>query len=406
MNIIIFTENNRAGGMDTFYTNLIKSWPNVNDKFIFICNKGHPGLKYLDKEFSGNLKIIKHSIILNWDINWVNRINFIIIQKIIRKLLVYLLLPYQFISIKKLLNNYEASSLISVNGAHPGGQTTRLANIAWKSLNKGKSIYSLHGLSLYNVINKPSKLLIFFEKYMTTKLIKSTDSLVCVSNACANSLNDHPGYINDKTKVISNGINLEQKASNLNLKDLLKLNKDTKILLMLAGYHLNKGHSHVFKAMNIVLKKHPDCHLVMCGDSKEPEKDIIQDELEKTLKNTENIHLLDYVPNASALIEQADILLIATQTTEAFGLTALEAMKYKKPIVSTDVDALRETIGQEGYAGYCCKKNDYTLYAQKIIYLLDNPSIRNKMGLNGNKRLKERFDSKKMSKEYQSLLSK
>ena len=109
MNIIIFTENNRAGGMDTFYTNLIKSWPNVNDKFIFICNKSHPGLKYLDKEFSGNLKIIKHSIILNWDIGWVNRINFVIIQKIIRKLLLYLLLPYQFISIKKLLNNYEAS---------------------------------------------------------------------------------------------------------------------------------------------------------------------------------------------------------------------------------------------------------------------------------------------------------
>ena len=103
MNIIIFTENNRAGGMDTFYTNLIKSWPNKKDKFIFICNKSHPGLGYLNKIFPDNLKIVGHSIILNWDVSWVENIKIKIIQKIFRKLLLYGLLPYQFISIKKFI---------------------------------------------------------------------------------------------------------------------------------------------------------------------------------------------------------------------------------------------------------------------------------------------------------------
>jgi len=403
MNIIIFTENNRAGGMDTFYTNLIKSWPNNKDKFIFICNKSHPGLSYLNKIFPDNLKIVGHSIILNWNVSWVERIKVKIIQKIFRKLLLYGLLPYQFISIKKLLKNHEAGALISINGGYPGGQTTRLANIAWSSLNKGKSIYSLHGLSLWNGGNK---LKIMFEKFMTKKLISSVDNLVCVSSSCANSLDKHPGYKKNKTKVIPNGISLEDEVNNLNLRDMLNLDEKVKILLMLAVYDPNKGHSYVFESMKIVLKTHPDCHLIICGDHMGDEKILVENKLKSIIEKRDNIHLLDYIPNASKLIEQADILLIATQETEAFGLTALEAMKYKKPIVSTEIDALRDTVGPDGIAGYCCDKNNHALYAKKIIYLLDNPDIKIQMGINGNKRLKEKFSAKLMSNNYQSLLEK
>jgi glycosyltransferase involved in cell wall biosynthesis len=115
---------------------------------------------------------------------------------------------------------------------------------------------------------------------------------------------------------------------------------------------------------------------------------------------------LNYIPNASNLIKQADVLLIASQITESFGLTAVEAMRHKKPIVSTDTDALKEVIGLDGNAGYCLDKNNYILYAEKIIYLLDNPDARKTMGENGNKRVKAKFNSIRMAKEYHSLLLK
>ena len=411
MNIVIFTENKSAGGMDTFYENLVKSWPCKNDKIIFICNKGHPGLKFLSNAFPKNTRIIPHSLLLSWDIDWVNNIKVIIIQKIIRKLLKYILLPYQYLSIKKLLKTINADFLISVNGGYPGGITTRLANIAWESIGKGKSVHSLHGLSLHNNSSYGfKKLLNIFDKYITAKHISSLSNLVCVSKSCADSLKNYPGY-DDKipTQVIYNGINLEEKNKSESILDLryhLKLSKDSKILLMLGTYDSNKGHSHIFKAMNLVLSKYPECHLVICGDHRGLEKYLVIKSMENIMLGTKNIHLLDYMQNASYLIKQVDILLIASQITEAFGLTAIEAMKYKKPIISTDIDGLRETIGVDGDAGYCLEKNNYSSYADKIIYLLENEMIRDSMGKNGRKRVEDKFNSARMSKEYHALLLK
>ena len=62
MKIIIFTENGRAGGMDVFISTLIKFWPDINDKFIIICNKNHPGLLYLEKYSTDNTTTIIKTI--------------------------------------------------------------------------------------------------------------------------------------------------------------------------------------------------------------------------------------------------------------------------------------------------------------------------------------------------------
>ena len=65
MKIVIFTENNRGGGMDTFIGSLINNWPEKNDTFIVICNESHPGLTYLEGLLPKNIRLVKHSIKLN-----------------------------------------------------------------------------------------------------------------------------------------------------------------------------------------------------------------------------------------------------------------------------------------------------------------------------------------------------
>ena len=50
MKVVIFIENRRFGGMDTFVKNLINSWPVESDEFILICNKTHLDLSILRKK--------------------------------------------------------------------------------------------------------------------------------------------------------------------------------------------------------------------------------------------------------------------------------------------------------------------------------------------------------------------
>ena len=68
MKIIIFTENSRAGGMDSFIKLLIQMWPDRSDDFMLICNASHPGLLQLEKSLPSNVKVFRHNIPLNWNI--------------------------------------------------------------------------------------------------------------------------------------------------------------------------------------------------------------------------------------------------------------------------------------------------------------------------------------------------
>ena len=183
MKIIIFTENNRGGGMDTFIASLIKNWPNKDD-FIVICNHNHPGLKYLNDILPKGVEVICHSLPLNWSFLG-GFLKFLpkIIQRITRQLFRVLLAPYQYLRIKRILENSKANQLISVNGGYPGGETCRLANIAWYSLYKKKSIHNFHNYSVkYRALFAPYELLI------DSKLDNACSDIVSVSNDCANSI--------------------------------------------------------------------------------------------------------------------------------------------------------------------------------------------------------------------------
>ena len=50
MNLLIFLQNSKKGGVDTFITNLINFWPDKKSKIYLVCNKSHPGIKYLKKK--------------------------------------------------------------------------------------------------------------------------------------------------------------------------------------------------------------------------------------------------------------------------------------------------------------------------------------------------------------------
>ena len=97
MKIIIFTENNRGGGMDTFIGSLINNWPKKEDAFTVICNQNHPGITYLANLLTDDTKLVKHAIPLNWSLgaSLLSILPFIA-QRALRQLFRVLLSPIQY----------------------------------------------------------------------------------------------------------------------------------------------------------------------------------------------------------------------------------------------------------------------------------------------------------------------
>ena len=300
-----------------------------------------------------------------------------------------------------MLKENRGDLLISVNGAYPGGETCRIVNIAWNSLGYGKSIHNIHNFAV------PYRwFFAFYERPLDYFLSRSCDFFVGVSQVCSDSLRLRPTFKNnDNIVTIFNGLSPPNKLNKATIKfnDYLKVPTEEKVLLMLAGYEPRKGHRFLLNSMKHVFEFHPKIHLVICGDGSKKDRMEIEELVSRIVPN-QNIHLLGYIPNAADLIKQAYVLLISSQEFESFGLTAVEAMQRSTPIVSTDVGGLPEVIGKNGVCGFCCPRDNPSIFAEKIIYLLENPNLAKKMGRNGLTRVKNLFRADIMAKKYSDLL--
>tara|TARA_B100001094_G_scaffold269450_1_gene273660 strand:+ start:259 stop:1464 length:1206 start_codon:yes stop_codon:yes gene_type:complete len=401
MKIIIFTENNRGGGMDTFIGSLINNWPKKEDTFTVICNQNHPGITYLANLLTDDTKLVKHAIPLNWSLgaSLLSILPFIA-QRALRQLFRVLLSPIQYFLIKNLLRQENGDHLFSVNGGYPGGETCRLANIAWKKLNKTQSVHNIHNFAI-----NYRRVFSIYETFMDKQLEASCSHIVAVSKACADSLSIRPVFSkSNKIIHIYNGLDDNSKLPvKKGIKDILNIRYEETLLVMIGTFEERKGHEFLLKAMSYVYQKHPNVHLAIIGGGSEPEILRVKEHIEKYTPN-KNIYLPGFIDDVQQVLKGADMLLIPSQEFESFGLTALEAMLHGIPVVSTDTGGLPETIGENLVTGFYSTKDNYELYSKNISYLLDNKEISIKIGINGNRRAKKLFSSSRMSQNYHDLI--
>jgi glycosyltransferase involved in cell wall biosynthesis len=80
---------------------------------------------------------------------------------------------------------------------------------------------------------------------------------------------------------------------------------------------------------------------------------------------------------------------------EGFSLPAAEAMSAGVPVVATTGGALPEVVGTDGTCGILVPPRDVGALATAIGGLLDDPSLRETMGLAGRERVLDMFTWKK-----------
>jgi len=98
--------------------------------------------------------------------------------------------------------------------------------------------------------------------------------------------------------------------------------------------------------------------------------------------------------------------LIGSQEYESFGLTAIEAMQFGIPIVSTDVGGLPEVIGKSFSSGILCPNNDKELYSQAIYNLYSNKELYKQIQKNSVERYISMFTPEVMTNKYLEVIRK
>lgn len=92
----------------------------------------------------------------------------------------------------------------------------------------------------------------------------------------------------------------------------------------------------------------------------------------------------------SMLLPMMDVFVLPTQN-DVFGLAVLEAAGAALPVVSSRIAAIPELV-RHGETGLLCERGDDACFVSSIERLLDDPALRQTMGLGARRYVEERFN--------------
>jgi glycosyltransferase involved in cell wall biosynthesis len=143
------------------------------------------------------------------------------------------------------------------------------------------------------------------------------------------------------------------------------------------------------------VNKSLDIHLVIMGVGHHSDKLETVKNLIKELGLEKSITLLDWTnrENVLNIIKHSKVYL-STARYEGLPYSVIEALALSKPCVVSDCDGNRDLI-QNNYNGYVIKNEDIYEYSDKIIHLLKDNDLLNKLSANALISFNQNYNIKK-----------
>ena len=138
----------------------------------------------------------------------------------------------------------------------------------------------------------------------------------------------------------------------------------------------------------------------------DPEGQDIFENLEKLVEQEKDIRLIINAPDILInALQRASSVVVQKSLKEGFAITVSEALWKGTPVVTSNVGGISSQVIQ-GKNGYLLEPKDYAGFAEKIIYLIKNPDIAEKMGAFGKEYVKNNFLITRHLLDYIQLMKK
>jgi len=253
-------------------------------------------------------------------------------------------------------------------------------------------ITTLHGTDI-TLLGKDAS----FEPVITFA-INQSDAVTAVSESLKSDTYKYFN-INKSISVIPNFINLDEyKVEHIPEQRLLYAPMGEKILIHISNFRKVKRVEDVLRVFDKIRTRIPS-KLILIGDG--PERSNIQ-RLCRELDTCGDIHSLGKVVSPEKILPLADVFLL-TSETESFGLSALEAMAAKVPVISTNTGGISE-VNKQGFSGFLSDVGNIEEMAKNALYLLEDNNRLQQFRTNAYEQAKK-FELSRILPMYEDLYS-
>ncbi len=212
----------------------------------------------------------------------------------------------------------------------------------------------------------------------------------------------------EKMVTIPNGIDLAQfnpDGTEPIPADLVGIEKSNGIVGMVARLWEQKAPQDFIRSIPVVVKAIPNAKFLVIGDGHLKERLV---KLSQELNIRDHVLFLGWRQDVKALLKILDVFVL-TSLWEGLSVSILEAMASGKPVVATHIKGNNELV-IDGETGFLVPAKNPQQVGERVLTLLMNRTLAQKMGLKGYQRVRENFSIEntvaKINQVYDILLMK
>lgn len=233
-------------------------------------------------------------------------------------------------------------------------------------------------------------------------LVKAVDSLTAraltdhfhaVSDAVKSSAVNHLGIDPDRVTVVRRGrdpVRLGRRTEERRrlAREHLGFGPDARLVLTVGRHEYQKGQVHLIEAFAAISARQTTAVLLIAG-----REGNASGALHRTAHETgvaDRVQFLGHRADVGDLMTAADVFVFPS-LWEGLGGVLIEALALEVPIVSSDLAATREVVGENGLSGILVAPGDVDELASAIEGLLDDPELRRQAVAHSRERFETEF---------------
>ena len=282
-----------------------------------------------------------------------------------------------------------------------GGILARLAGRKFRKYGL-RMIYTAHGFHFYDGAPKKNWIIYYpIEKFMS----RYTDDLITITEEDYKLAKDRK-FKGNIHHVHGVGVNTD-KFVKLSDEDRQKLRAekgytDEFIILCTGELNKNKNQSTLIKAMDEVVKKHPEAKLLLAGNG--PEHDNLVELIEK-LHLGNHVELLGYRTDIQDYVNICDLVVSASHR-EGLPLNIMEAMICGKPVIAMNIpESGVSWVNINRFSGINVKPEDADALAEAITAVLTDECLYEELARGARRRYETMFTKELMTELCLNLYS-